>query len=132
MFVRETPPIVGTTTMVTVAFVLPGTVPRLHVTTPADCVQLPCEVFAETNVTPGGRTFVTVTAVAVEGPTLVMLSAYVRLAPTATGSGESVMLIDRSFCNSTSKGLLRPLWPPASSARRITLVAGACTAILPV
>src|SRR6266542_1255144 len=54
-FVIVIPPVVGTTTIVTVAFVPPGIVPRLQVTTPAVCVYVPCEGFADTKVAPAGR-----------------------------------------------------------------------------
>src|SRR5258706_3726545 len=69
------PATVGTTTIVMVALFPPGTVPRLHLTTPADCVQLPCGLVAQTNVTPGGRMFVTTTLVEDEGPAFATVSA---------------------------------------------------------
>jgi hypothetical protein len=51
-----------------------------------------------TNVTPAGNTSVTVTPVAVLGPLFVTVIVYINRPPTTTGSGESVLVIDRSAC----------------------------------
>src|SRR5262245_41878850 len=53
------------TTMDTVAEEAPAaSVPRLQVTVPDACVQVPCDGVADTNVTPAGSVSVTVTPVA--------------------------------------------------------------------
>jgi hypothetical protein len=51
---------------------------------------------SETNVVPDGTTSVTVTTVAASGPALATCMRYVRFPPGATGSGESVFVIERS------------------------------------
>jgi hypothetical protein len=50
------------------------TVPSAHVTVPLASEQLPCEGVAESNVTPPGRSSVTVTPGASCGPAFVRLS----------------------------------------------------------
>src|SRR5439155_1627686 len=47
-------------------------------------------------VTPAGSVSVTVTLLAVEGPALLTLSVYVSVPPARTGSGESLLVIERS------------------------------------
>src|SRR5262245_49979357 len=56
------------TTIDTVAVPLPVALPILQVTVPEACVHVPCEVVAETNVTPAGSVSVTVTPVAAVFP----------------------------------------------------------------
>src|SRR5439155_20053384 len=56
---------------------------------------------SETNVAPDGITSATVTAVAASGPAFATWMRYVRFVPGATGSGESVFVIDRSACGGT-------------------------------
>src|SRR5687767_11067190 len=58
------------TTIVIVADAPEASVPRLHVTVPADWVQAPWLAIAETKVTPAGSGSVTVTKLAVSGPAL--------------------------------------------------------------
>ncbi len=70
-FVIELPD-VGVTVMVTLAFPPLATEPRLQVTVPLACEQLPWVGVAELNVTPPGRVSVTVTPVAPEGPAFAM------------------------------------------------------------
>src|SRR5437870_1206540 len=69
-FVSVVPATVGTTTMVMVALVAPGTVPRAHVTILPFCEQLPCEETVEVKLTLEGSRFVTNTPVAADGPAL--------------------------------------------------------------
>src|SRR5438128_2299564 len=57
--------------MVIVALPALRIVPRLQVTVPPLCVQLPCEGVAEMKLTPAGSVFVTLTLLAVVGPRLV-------------------------------------------------------------
>ena len=56
----------------------------------------PCEAFVDTSDTPGGRTSVTTTPVATDGPELVTITVYVMLFPNKTGSGETVLVTERS------------------------------------
>ena len=73
------PAAVGVTKIVTVAFWKIVSVPRAHVTVPADWLQLPCgtgATVAETNVMPAGNVSVRVTPVAVAGPPLLTFMLY--------------------------------------------------------
>lgn len=90
------PAVVGVTTIVTVAVVLTGRERTLHVTVPADSVQVPRVEDADTNVALAGRGSATVTLVSSIGPLFVAVSVYVRLCPTKTGSGESAFVMTRS------------------------------------
>jgi hypothetical protein len=63
-------PILTSVTMVTVAVPPLARLPTLHVTTPAECPQIPESDDAETNVTAAGRLSVATTFVAVDGPLL--------------------------------------------------------------
>ena len=72
--VKVVPANVGSTTIVSVALELAGIVPRLPVRIPPFCAVVPCEDVAETNDTPAGRTFVTITPVALEGPLFAIVS----------------------------------------------------------
>ena len=56
--------------MVMVALAPPGITPRLPVTTPALWAQVPWELLTDTKFAWAGRMFVTVTAVASDGPVL--------------------------------------------------------------
>ena len=68
-----------------------------------------------------GITSVTVTAAAGSGPAFATRIRYVRFVPGATGSGESVFVIDRSAPVSTVISAVSPVgatvnplaWPPA-------------------
>jgi hypothetical protein len=70
-------------------------VPNEHVTVVVP-LQVPCDEEADTNVTPAGKISVTMTPVALLGPLLVTVIVYVNVLPTTTGSGASVLEIDRS------------------------------------
>jgi hypothetical protein len=80
--------------MVTVALAPLARVPRLHVTVTVP-LQLPCDVMVDTQVAPPGKVSVMVTPVAALGPLLVTTIVYVRFCPTKTGSGLSVLVIER-------------------------------------
>ena len=58
------PGAVGVTWIVTVALAPLASEPRLQVTVPNACEQLPCDAVAEPNVTPAGSVSVTTTPVA--------------------------------------------------------------------
>jgi hypothetical protein len=79
------------TTIVTVAE-SPGAIePRGQLTLLVLVQGPPCDAVAETNVTVEGIPPVTVTSVAAAGPKFGTVIVYVRLSPTFTGSGASVM-----------------------------------------
>src|SRR5262245_58781213 len=61
----------GLTTIVTVALALADKDPIPHVTTPADCEQLPAVELAETKVTFAGNVSLSVTPAASDGPRFV-------------------------------------------------------------
>jgi hypothetical protein len=89
------PPVVGVTTMVTVALAPFPRTPMEQITVLVP-LQLPWLGVADTYVTPAGNGSLTLTPVALFGPKLVTVIVYVRFWPTNTGSGESVLLSDRS------------------------------------
>lgn len=91
----------GVTMMLTVALAPFATAPRLQVTVPLDCEQVPCDGVAESYVTPLGSVSVTVTPVAPEGPAFWTSSVYVSWLPEDTGSGESDFEMARSAIGST-------------------------------
>jgi hypothetical protein len=86
----------GVTVIVTVAKPPSAIDPRLHVTVPADCVQLPWLGAAEPKVTLAGSVSLSVTFVAVDGPRLLTVIVYVNVPPTVTGFGEPVFVTERS------------------------------------
>jgi len=93
-FVRV-PAAAGVTTIVTFASAPCRIVPSAHVTG-ADPLHEPCEVLAETSVTPAGSVSARTTPVAAVGPLSRAVSAYVRRPPTGTGSGEASSASARS------------------------------------
>src|SRR5437867_1459459 len=89
--------------------------PRLHVTIPPACEQLPVVIVAETKLTPGGNEFVTMTLVAVNSPRFVTVSEYVSVPPKATGSGaedsvNSNSVLGTTFVTNASKEPADVLW----------------------
>src|SRR5262245_3753175 len=72
-----------------------GIAPIAQVIVPVP-VQVPCVEFADITVTPGGSTSVSVTAGASAGPRFDIVSAYDRVVPAITGSGESRFTTTRS------------------------------------
>ena len=56
-------------------------VPKLQVTVPAACKQLPCDVDTEVNITCEGNGSETLTPVATAGPLFVTCKRYVKFAP---------------------------------------------------
>src|SRR5712692_10471591 len=94
------PPSLGAvTTMVIGGAVAPGPsgVLLVQVTTPWLWVQVQPVPVALTKVTPAGNVSITVIgAAAVEGPPLCTVRVYVSAPPAVTGSGESLLVIDRS------------------------------------
>jgi hypothetical protein len=89
------PAVVGVTTIVTVALPPFAMLPRLQVTVLDPLQPLPWLGVADTNITPAGKGSVTVTPVAVLGPALPTINVYVKFCPTNTGSGDSVLVIER-------------------------------------
>jgi hypothetical protein len=87
------PGVFGITLMVTDAFPPLAMSGRLHVTVPLEFVQ-PAD--ADPKLTLKGSVSVTRTPVAVSGPAFVTVIVYTSVLPTATGSGESNCVIDRS------------------------------------
>jgi hypothetical protein len=67
-FVRGNPAIEEVTVIEMVAELSEAIVPRLHVTTPADCEQVPWLEDADMKAPLVGRTFVTKTPVEADGP----------------------------------------------------------------
>jgi hypothetical protein len=92
-----------------------GIFPIEQVTVPDACEQLPAEGVAETKTDPGGRVSVTLTLVAVEGPAFWRPTEYVSSAPAGTGSGESVVVIERSAAGFTVVAALALLLPVLGS-----------------
>ncbi len=78
-------------------------------------VQEPCVVVAETKVTPAGSSSTTLTPVAAAGPLFVTSMRYERFSPTATGSGESVVLVAR-----LAESGLAMMKPPVRGALELT------------
>lgn len=68
----------------------------LQVTVPDTLLHVQFVPVALTNVVPAGSVSTTLTADASLGPALLTLIVYVSVPPVATGSGESVFVIDRS------------------------------------
>jgi hypothetical protein len=68
------PAVGGVTVIVEVALAPLASVPREHVTVPDCSEQLPWDALAEPKVTPAGSVSVRVTALALEGPSLVAVS----------------------------------------------------------
>jgi len=73
-----------------------GAVARVHVTTEVAWVHAQPAPVAETNETPAGSVFTTVTEAEVLGPAFVTSTVYVSVAPRMTGSGETVTATPRS------------------------------------
>src|SRR5262245_11140231 len=69
---------------------------RLHVTVPDELLQFQLVPVALTKVTPAGSVSTTLTADASSGPALLTPIVYVNVPTVATGSGESVFVIERS------------------------------------
>jgi hypothetical protein len=91
------PPALGAVTViVTVADPPLAIPPRLHVTVPALWLQVPWVAVADTKPTPAGNVSVKVTPVAPLGPALLTLTVYVSVLAATTGSGESVLVTERS------------------------------------
>src|ERR1043166_6581304 len=84
------------TTIVTVALELLVIVPRLHVIVPPPFAQVPRLFVMEMNCTPAGRILVKKTPVKGVRQLLLIVSVYVRLLPTTSGSAEARMLADKS------------------------------------
>src|SRR5689334_4957721 len=101
--------------MVTVALWPFAIVPSVHPTVPVDCEQVPCDGVAESNDTPAGRLSVTWTLVALEGPALCAVSVYVSSWPAGTGSGESVLVSERSAAGLTIVPAVAELSPELGS-----------------
>lgn len=90
------PPSDGAVTEMVMAGAVPGArLERVHDTLPTPCVQIHPVPVAFTYVTPGGRVSVTVTLCAVLGPLLVTVMVYDNAPPAATGSEESVLVMER-------------------------------------
>ena len=85
-----------TITTFTVAEAPPASAPSAHETNPFERLYEPCEVVAETKVTPGGRRSNNCASGTPFGPLLLTVMVYVRLLATPTGSGESSMDTTRS------------------------------------
>src|SRR2546430_316754 len=81
------PGIAARTTSVRSALLPPARLPRAQLMFPLAFVQLPWLVVDETNVIRLGKTSVSTTPLAAEGPRLVTAITYVRLLPTGTGLG---------------------------------------------
>jgi hypothetical protein len=97
----------GVTTIVTVALAPLVSVPRLHSTVPPLKVHgSPWLEVADPNVTVGGSWSDTITFVAVLGPAFDTASVYVRFWPTSTGSGASLLVIDRSAPDAEDSSML--------------------------
>jgi hypothetical protein len=93
------PAAVGVTVIVTVTDAPTANVPILHVTVPLVKVHVPVDApvhDAPPKITPAGRGSVTYTTLDVLGPAFATRSVYVRVCPTCTGSGEALLMIDRS------------------------------------
>ena len=75
--------------------------PMSQVTVPPNSLQGPWAM-AETKVTPGGSVSMRVTPVATEGPLFLMLILLVRISPTNTGSGKSVLVTEMSADGTTT------------------------------
>src|SRR3954447_14646003 len=69
---------------------------RLQVTVPDALLQVQFVPVALTKVVPAGSVSTTLTADASSGPALLTPIVYVRVPFTVTGSGESVLVIERS------------------------------------
>src|SRR5204862_8213716 len=85
------------TTTVIVALLLNPRSPMAQLIIPPLFVHEPRVLTAETKSTAVLNLFVTVTCVAIAGPTFRTVTLYVRLLPTANGSGVSVAATERSF-----------------------------------
>lgn len=83
-------------TIVIVAEAPEASVPTLAVTVPALFDTVPCEAEAELKLIELGKTSVTTTFVALDGPLLVTVTVYVSVLPAITGSALSVLAIVRS------------------------------------
>src|SRR5712692_9881604 len=113
------PPSLGAVTTMVIGGAGPGgrSVLRVQVTTPALCAQTQVLPLALTKVTPAGSVSVTViVAAAVEGPPLVTCSVYVSAPPAVTGSGASLLVIDRSAEAVTVVGAVAQLFSGLGSA----------------
>ena len=86
------------TTTVIVAVPPLAILPSAPVIVPEALVAVPWLAVADTNVTPDGKTSVTVTPVASLGPAFVTVKVYVKVPADVTGSGESVLVICKSVC----------------------------------
>src|ERR671934_238317 len=100
LFVIE-PSACGRTFTATVALAPEVTVPSAHVTVPLASEQLPCKGVADPKVAPAGRLSVTCTPVVSDGPALWAVSVYVTGCPASTGSGDAVLVSDRSAAGFT-------------------------------
>jgi hypothetical protein len=69
-----------------------ASVPTVHTTA---LVHVPCVDVAETNVTVAGSVSVTVTTAAALGPAVATVRMSVRFCPANTGSGASLLMIER-------------------------------------
>src|SRR6266571_3109639 len=79
---RRFPSKVGAATIVAEAPPLTGRLPTFHATSPpAEPAMEPWDNEADTKLTPAGRTFVTMTPVAAEGPRLATVIVLVMLVP---------------------------------------------------
>src|SRR5712692_10588546 len=113
------PPSLGAVTTMVIGGAGPGgrSVLRVQVTTPALCAQTQVLPLALTKLTPAGSVSVTViVAAAVEGPPLVTCSVYVSAPPAVTGSGASLLVIDRSAEAVTVVGSVAQLFSGLGSA----------------
>src|SRR5207237_434325 len=111
------PPVLGAVHVIVIEGAAPTAADaRVHVTTwPATPHAQPVPV-AETKVVPAGSVSVTVTVAAALGPAFETSTVYVSVAPAVTGSGASVIAIDRSALAVTVVDWLAELLPAAGSA----------------
>src|SRR5262245_33891870 len=86
LFVMDVPPalVLVSAVIVTVTVPLLATVPAASVTKVLLVVRVPCDVVAETSVSPAGNASVTVSDVAEEGPRLVTMMVNTALLPATT------------------------------------------------
>ena len=87
-------------------------------TVPADSEHVPCDGVAESNVTPAGSVSVRLAAVTASGPEFSTMSVYVSCCPSSSGSGESVLVSDRSAAWSTVVSALALLSKGSGSTTR--------------
>src|SRR3989442_15654579 len=86
-------------------------------------MYMPCGL-ADTNAALRGRSSVRIARVGGSGPLLVTVIVYVRFCPTATGSGESVFVTDKSADRVTSAILATKASMPPLKVRSGPAVTG--------